>query len=84
MSGEIDSLKSTVKIIRLTFQDSPPERIEAEGLLRTQHNGRDCFVTLTGFNEDKLGQLRQRYSPISSEVRSLTLDEIFEEFVLSQ
>jgi len=83
VTGEIDSLKSTIKTVRLTFQDSPPERIEIEGLLRLQRNGRDSFVTITDFTKEKLDKLRQRYSPMSSEVRNLSLDEIFEEFVLS-
>jgi hypothetical protein len=66
----------------MTFEDAPPPGIEVDGLLRTQGNGRDCLVTLTDFTEDKLGHLRQKYGPSSVEARSLSLDEIFEAFVL--
>jgi len=83
VAGEIDSLKATVKSVRLTFEDTPPE-IRVEGLLRTQANGRDIFVTMTDFTNEKLGRLEQEYDPVSFEVRSLSLDEIFEEFVLSR
>jgi ABC-2 type transport system ATP-binding protein len=84
VAGEIDSLKSTVKTIRLTFEDTAPADIEVPGLLRIQSNGRDCFVTVTDFTEDKLGLLKQRYSPVNVEARSLSLDEIFEAFVLGR
>jgi len=83
VAGEIDSLKSTVKSVRLTFENTPPD-IRVEGLLRTQSNGRDLFVTLTDFSEEKLGRLKQEYKPANLEVHSLSLDEIFEEFVLSR
>jgi len=83
VAGEIDSLKATVKSVRLTFEDTPPE-IRVEGLLRTQANGRDIFVTITDFTNEKLSRLEREYDPVSWEVRSLSLDEIFEEFVLSR
>jgi ABC-2 type transport system ATP-binding protein len=84
VSGEIDSLKASVKTIRMTFENEPPPNIEIEGLLRSQGNGRDCLVTVTDYTDDKLGRLRQMYEPASVEPRDLTLDEIFEAFVLGR
>ncbi|UCD56302.1 MAG: ABC transporter ATP-binding protein [Candidatus Hydrogenedentota bacterium] len=82
-AGEIDSLKSSVKSVRLTLENTPPADIRIEGLLRAQLNGRDCVVTLTDFSDDKLGTLKQQYEPVSMEVKDLSLDEIFTEFALS-
>ncbi len=82
VAGAIDSLKASIRTIRLTFENAPPESIEIEGLLRAQYNGRDCLVTVTDFSEDKLGRLREKYNPNGLETQSLSLDEIFEAFVL--
>ncbi|RJP65881.1 MAG: ABC transporter ATP-binding protein [Candidatus Abyssobacteria bacterium SURF_17] len=84
VAGEIDLLKTTVKSVRLTFENSPPNDILIDGLLRVQSDGRDCLLTLTDFSEDKLGQLKQRYQPMRAEVCNLSLDEIFAEYVLSR
>jgi ABC-2 type transport system ATP-binding protein len=83
VAGEIDALKSSMKIVRMTFDNSPPPSIHADGILRVQTNGRDCVVTLTNFTEDKLRQLEQRYAPTHIEASNLSLDEIFTEVVLS-
>jgi len=82
VAAEIDALKASVKTIRMTFENTPPEDIRIEGLLRTQGNGRDCMVTLTDYTEDKLALLKQKYNPLGIEDRSLSLDEIFEAYVL--
>jgi ABC-2 type transport system ATP-binding protein len=82
VADAIDSLKASIRTIRLTFDNAPPESIEIEGLLRARDNGRDCLVTVTDFSEDKLNRLRQKYNPNGLEARSLSLDEIFEAFVL--
>ncbi len=84
VASAIDSLKASVKTVRLTFENTPPSGIEIDGLLRTEGNGRDCLVTLTDFSEDKLALLKQRYNPVGLESRTLSLDEIFEAFVLGQ
>ncbi|MBI4830336.1 MAG: ABC transporter ATP-binding protein [Candidatus Lindowbacteria bacterium] len=83
VAGQIDVLKSSMKIVRMTFDNSPPPNIHVDGILRVQTNGRDCAVTLTSFTEDKLCQLQQRYAPAHMEANNLSLDEIFTEFVLS-
>ena len=84
VASAIDSLKASVKTVRLTFENTPPSGIEIDGLLRTEGNGRDCLVKLTDFSEDKLALLKQRYNPVGLESRTLSLDEIFEAFVLGQ
>ena len=82
VAGEIDTLKTSVRTIRMTFENTPPPTIDVDGLLRVQGNGRDCLVTLTDFSEDKLAFLKQKYEPSSLEPRSVSLDEIFEAYVL--
>jgi ABC-2 type transport system ATP-binding protein len=82
VAGEIDALKSSVRTIRMTFEDTPPSIIDVDGLLRVQGNGRDCFVTLNDFSEDKLELLKQKYNPLGLESQRVSLDEIFEAFVL--
>jgi ABC-2 type transport system ATP-binding protein len=84
VTGEIDALKASVRTIRMTFEDAPPPVILVDGLLRVQGNGRDCLVTLTDFSEDKLAFLKQKYNPSSIEPRSVSLDEIFEAYVLGR
>ncbi len=84
VAGAIDLLKSSVRTIRLTFENAPPSEIEIEGLLRIQGNGRDCLVTVTDFSEDKLNLLRRTYKPVGIEARRLSLDEIFEAYVLGR
>ena len=84
VTGEIDALKASVRTIRMTFEDTPPPFIHVDGLLRVQGNGRDCLVTLTDFSEDKLAFLKQKYNPSSLEPRSVSLDEIFEAYVLGR
>jgi len=84
VASAIDSLKASVKTVRLTFENTPPPGIEIDGLLRTEGNGRDCLVTLTDFSEDKLALLKQRYNPVGLESRTLSLDEILEAFVLGR
>lgn len=82
-AGEIDSLKSSLKSVRLTFENSPPSQIAIEGLMRVQSNGRDCVITVRNYTEEKSAQLKQRYNPIHMEAHDLSLDEVFTEFVLS-
>ena len=82
VAGEIDTLKTSVRTIRMTFENTPPPTIDVDGLLRVQGNGRDCLVTLTDCSEDKLAFLKQKYEPSSLEPRSVSLDEIFEAYVL--
>ena len=84
VASSIDSLKTSVKTVRMTFEDTPPMDIQAEGLLRIRGNGRDCFVTLTDFTDEKLADLKQKYNPVSLETSNLNLDEIFEAFVLGR
>jgi ABC-2 type transport system ATP-binding protein len=83
VAGEIDQLKSTTKSIRLTFPQSPPTNITVDGALRIQTNGRDCVLTIRDFDEVKLDLLRLQYNPIHYEVKDLSLDDIFSEYVLS-
>jgi ABC-2 type transport system ATP-binding protein len=82
VTGEIDSLKASVRTIRMTFDSTPPADIMIDGLLRVEGNGRDCLVTLTDFSEDKLALLKQKYNPSGLEPRRVSLDEIFEAYVL--
>ncbi len=84
VAGEIDALKASVRTVRMTFEDAPPPVIHVDGLLRVQGNGRDCLVTLTDFSEDKLAFLKQKYNPSGIEPRSVSLDEIFEAYVLGR
>ena len=82
VSGEIDKLKTSIRTIRMTFDDAAPSNVMVDGLLRVQGNGRDCLVTLTDFTEDKLDFLQQEYNPSSLEPKRVSLDEIFEAYVL--
>jgi len=82
VTGEIDALKASVRTIRMTFDNTPPSNISIDGLLRVQGNGRDCLVTLTDFSDDKVALLKQQYNPSGIEPRSVSLDEIFEAYVL--
>jgi ABC-2 type transport system ATP-binding protein len=84
VASDIDSLKATTKSVRLTFENTPPTNIEIDGLLDLKLNGRDCLVTVANWTEGLLATLRQRYNPVNIEVRSLSLDEIFEAYVLRQ
>ena len=75
----LEELKASVKRICLTFEDAPP-KLDLDGLLCTETAGRQTRLTVNGFSENTLVQLK-RYNPRSVDVEDLPLEDIFVAFV---
>ena len=75
-ASSLDDLKSSVKKVRLIFEDKIPEKIEIDGLLQMEKSGHELVLTLKEFQKERLETLR-RYSPKSTEVIDLGLEDIF-------
>jgi ABC-2 type transport system ATP-binding protein len=79
LEENFEKVKNSTKRVRITA-DSFPEKIPIEGILTKQTNGNKCELVVYPWNEEKRKEL-DVLSPTKIEVESLTLEEIFINFV---
>ena len=71
----IDDLKAGVKRISAVFEETPPA-MRLDGLLHTETAGRQVKLTVDGFSEKTLAQVKA-HNPRSVEIEDLSLEDIF-------
>jgi len=79
LEEDFEEVKGKTKRVRVTA-DSFPDKISIEGILTKQTNGNKCELVVYPWNEEKKKEL-EILSPTKIEVESLTLEEIFINFV---
>jgi ABC-2 type transport system ATP-binding protein len=79
LEEDFEKVKNSTKRVRI-IADSLPDEIPIEGILTKQTNGNKCELVVYPWNEDKRKEL-EILSPTKIEVESLTLEEIFINFV---
>ena len=79
LEEDFEEVKNSTKRVRI-IADSLPDRIPIEGILTKQTNGNKCELVVYPWNEEKRKEL-EVLSPAKIEVESLTLEEIFINFV---
>lgn len=83
LSQPLDKLKNSVKQIRLIFEEKVPDDISFTGLLKKEQLGHELVLTVKDYNPEMLKVLSQ-YSPKSTEVLDLNLEDIFVSLVGSE
>jgi len=80
-----ERLLEKVKRVRAVFAPGQvPEKIECGGLLRMRREEREAVLTVTEFDGGRALDEIKRHSPTSVTVESLTLEDIFVEFLPEQ
>jgi len=82
VASSVDELKATVRLYELTFEGPAPTSVELDDVLRHRAHGRDLLLTMRGEPDRVTARLEEAYDPLTLEVRSLSLDEVFAEVVL--
>lgn len=76
ISAPLDSLKESIKRLRITFEGDPPDRVDVPGSIRTIRRGSEILVTVRDFTPDRLAEIRPRF-PGGVDVQDVDLEEIF-------
>ncbi|MGI8906008.1 MAG: ABC transporter ATP-binding protein [Candidatus Sumerlaeaceae bacterium] len=74
----VDELLAQIKRVRLTYADTPPEKIEMPDTIRTQMDGRELILVLDHFTETTASQLQQ-FGASRITIEDLSLEEAFVE-----
>jgi ABC-2 type transport system ATP-binding protein len=87
VSDELDNLKQTQRVLKLTYADSPPESELAAlralpGVARLEQEGRGVRLVVRGDVDALVGQVRTRPYPLRDlEVVNLNLEDLFLEYM---
>jgi ABC-2 type transport system ATP-binding protein len=77
-TGETDSLKDTVKLLKVVFLGSRPQTLDVPGFLRVKSDGDQAFIYVRDYAADLKSQLEARWNA-RIEIADLNLEEIFVE-----
>jgi len=77
VSTPVEELKDNVKRIRMIFDDTVPEDLSVSGLLKKESSGHEVSVIVKDFKKELMDEISNRYKPKTSEVQTLTLEDIF-------
>jgi len=75
------SLKGRVRQLRLRFGESVPDQIDGDGILSAKQHDHEWVVTVSNFDDQTPGTLKQQLGAESVEVVDLGLEEVFVELV---
>ena len=75
------SLKGRVRQLRLRFGESVPEQINGEGILSAKQHDHEWVVTVSNFDDQTPGTLKEQLGAKGVEVVDLGLEEVFVELV---
>lgn len=77
VSMPVEELKNNVKKIRMIFGDKVPEDFDVPGLLKKESSGHEVSVIVKDFKKEILEDISNKYKPKSSEIQTLTIEDIF-------
>jgi len=77
VSMPVEELKNNVKKIRMIFDDKVPEDFDVPGLLKKESSGHEVSVIVKDFKKEILDEISNKYKPKSSEIQTLTIEDIF-------
>ncbi|HCE44084.1 MAG TPA: ABC transporter ATP-binding protein [Lentisphaeria bacterium] len=77
VSMPVEELKNNVKKIRMIFDDKIPDDIAVAGLLKKESSGHEVSVIVKDFKKEILKDIADRYKPKTSEIQTLTIEDIF-------
>jgi ABC-2 type transport system ATP-binding protein len=77
VSMPTEELKNNVKKIRMLFDDKIPEDLVVPGLLKKESSGHEASVIVKDFKKELLDEISNKYKPKSSEIQTLTIEDIF-------
>ena len=80
LEEEFETVKKLAKKVHLSFDGSVPEMVEIEGMLAKQTNGNICDFGIYPWNDALMKDLEALH-PAKMKVESMTLEEIFVNFV---
>ena len=81
---DLESLKSRVCSVRVTFPGEAPESVEAPGLIRSEKSGQEWLLTYDNYTDDTIPALRQKLPNATLAAEPLGLEEIFIALVTDQ
>lgn len=79
-NGEVDSLKDTVKLLKITFLGDVPQAWDMPGIMRVKSSGKDALVHVKDYNESVKRQMEQKWNA-RVETADLNLEDIFVEMI---
>ena len=77
VAERMDDLKSSIRQIRMIFENNPPQEIKINGMLQVKIDGHEALVTVKDFKEDILKAMNEKYSPKTIDIINLSLEDIF-------
>ncbi len=80
VSAPLDDLKESVKRLRISFADDPPDVIDLPGVFKIIRRGREALVTVIDYSADRLHEVKARYR-CDVDVQDVDLEELFVEMV---
>jgi ABC-2 type transport system ATP-binding protein len=80
LDENFETLKSRTRRILLLFEKEPPEKLGLDGVLSEARDRNQVTLTIYPWNEEKRKRMEE-LSPARLEVESLSLEEIFENWV---
>ena len=79
ISMSLQALKSSVKKVRMIFDNQIPEILDIKGILSRKRQGRELSITIENFDDGILEKLKKYCT--KTEVIDLSLQDIFIEYV---
>ncbi len=76
VSAPLDSLKDTIKRLRIRFDEEPSGALGLPGSIREVRRGSEVLVTLRDFSQERLAEIRSSVSG-QVDVQDVDLEEIF-------
>ena len=80
LSAPLDSLKESVKRLRIVFPGDPPGNVAVPGALRVRRRGRELLVTVSDFTPAVAADLERRFGA-GVDVHDVDLEDLFIEYV---
>lgn len=80
LDEDYQMVRSLAKKVRMTFENSTPEKFDIEGILREKKEGNHTELVIYPWNAQKEKKLEE-LSPVHCEKEPLTLEELFVCFV---
>ncbi|MEW5901537.1 MAG: ABC transporter ATP-binding protein [Acidobacteriota bacterium] len=80
LDRDYQTLKDSVRRLRLSFENPPPEDFAIEGILTERRDGRRAELVVYPWTEEKKRKVEE-FSPSDQEIEALSLEEIFRAFV---
>jgi len=77
LTEDMESLKSRMREVKITFPNDAPEKVDIPGVLSAKQTRREWELVMENFDASTIGAIEQKLPGVEIEERDMSLEEIF-------